>query len=332
VKKFNPKAYQNKGRIYRTISGEPRITRIFIWNKIRKEYVDPPNGKKYLARRYEIDKHGVKKRVPKYFRDLRGAKKWRDFLGKQKSINLNKGLSEFVEVSITNTGYTFLDLFEDFKKFRFPNLREGTRELYIKNLGLLRFFFGIEIESLKPSTIDEWLGELKSEERLKTYRSNRVSFEMEIETLKSLINWYIDRNDDSKLVSPFKKRHKEMMMLKPRVVNKSKFMLPDESSLWFKTLARVAPYFHDSAITQVDCLLRVSEAYAMKWDFYDPTSGTYRVCEHVFWGRRKGIKHKIVSGTKNIAHGDSYELPLRERVVEIFEKTQEKGQMQPYLS
>ena len=70
---------------------------------------------------------------------------------------------------------------------------------------------GLSVEELKPRHIDEWLHILKSPAWMKKYSSKRESLEKKYSLLKSAVAWYIDRTDDTKLISPFKKRHQQML-------------------------------------------------------------------------------------------------------------------------
>ena len=47
------KQYQGKDRIYVSVPRAPRISRLWVWNAERGEYLPPPSGKCYFARRYK---------------------------------------------------------------------------------------------------------------------------------------------------------------------------------------------------------------------------------------------------------------------------------------
>ena len=67
--RFNAKTYQGKDRVYQPVPGKTGILRLYIWDKNKKQYVDPP-GKKYDVRRIEIGENGKKRRRKKMFAHL----------------------------------------------------------------------------------------------------------------------------------------------------------------------------------------------------------------------------------------------------------------------
>jgi hypothetical protein len=74
--KFNPKVFSGKARMYRPVLGAPRISKLYIWNTDRKEYLVPETGKPYMARRYEVSLKGGSSRTTQFFSTLDEARKW----------------------------------------------------------------------------------------------------------------------------------------------------------------------------------------------------------------------------------------------------------------
>lgn len=322
---FNRKRYQGKDRLYVSIPRTKGIFRLYVWDKDITAYSDPQSGKKYFARRNSPTFDGTIARQTMYFHTLDEAETWQGQGVNAQTAAMPRVIKEVLPETAnakaaSDTGYTFWNLIEDFKKHKFPLLRRSTRLQYLKVIPMYEYLFSMDVEAINPAAIDAWINHLKSDEKISRYQKTRTSFDKEVESLKAILNWYIGRCDHTRLILPFKTRHKEMVQLKQKAQNTQKFMTPEECELWFQTLRRVAPEFVDPAITQVDELLRVSEVFAMKWDNYDKAKGVYRVCEHVVWDRTRNGEANIESGTKNLKAGEYYDVPLRHRVIELLEK------------
>ena len=74
-KRFNPKVYQNKLRIWRGIPGMVHLFRVLEWDPRYCEYRNPPRGLQYLARRREVV-DGRRKLASMMFQTLEEARAW----------------------------------------------------------------------------------------------------------------------------------------------------------------------------------------------------------------------------------------------------------------
>jgi len=148
TKKFDVKVFLGKKRVYRSVVGSPRITRVFVWNG--KEYAPPKDGKLYLARRYEPNPDGKLNRVSRYFVSLNEARYWQT------------GQKPVVILQDPNA-YTVSRLIHDWQKSIWSTIRESTRIYYSKAIPFYKFLFHMEVEKITPSTIDSWLVHLKEQ-------------------------------------------------------------------------------------------------------------------------------------------------------------------------
>ncbi len=320
MKKFNPRNYTGKDRIYVPIIRHSRVSRLYIWNKDKKQYVIPSRGKSYRARRYEP--FGIEEKLArreKFFFSLEEARRW------QEERLINEPASPQVDkVVLEAEKYTVEDLISEWKETYWPQLRESTRIFYSKLIPFYEPLFQVEVEELTPAKIDKWIFHLKSDEFQKRYRSTRTSLEKEYDGLKAVIRWYIDTHDETRLIPPFKKRHLKMLKIKEKTRIKDRFMTGEESELWLDTMKRVSPDFYIAALVQIRQLLRVSEVFAMKWSNLDLKNRTYKMSEHVLWPRVKGSPPKIVGGTKNMKTGEYYDMPLRSEVIDLLSCMEKK--------
>jgi integrase len=306
TRKLNTKIYEGD-RVRIPVPSSLNIRRIYVWSKLLKKYVDPPRGGKYEARR---SKGKNEDRETRNFDSLQDARDW------QTGRNFKSG-NEFNLANGQNPeGYLVEHLLSDWQRLRWPRLRENTKIFYSNLISQFEPLFGVEVEKISPRIIDEWISILKSPDRLKQYLGTKTSLEKEVDLFKAMLNWYIQTNDDTKLVSPFKARHKDMLFIKERKVQSVKYMKTDELEKWLKILKGYSPLFWALALTQQKQVLRISEAAAMKWSNVDLNSRSYRVTEHLTWPRVNGRPPELVPGTKTNKSGQAFNIFLRQEVVE----------------
>ncbi len=306
MKKFNAKTYQGKSRIYYELKNNPRVSKLWVWNAEKQQYDCPARGKVYLARKYVFE-FGRRKRVSCYFENLQEALAW------QATVE-----SIASEQNANRSRLTYSQLIEKWKNERWPHLADGTRILYSVRLRYFTPLLDLIVEDTTPSTIDEFIAYLKSDSLSSKYKSSRTSFDKELELLKTIINWHCKMNDETRLVSPFKKRHEEMIQFRKAVPKKFRYMQDKQVELFLETFRTKSPNYFPIAFVQMNQILRISEVCAMKHSNLDLENGTYKLSEHVIWPRVDGREPYIASGTKNML-GET-EIPLRSEVVEILRK------------
>jgi integrase len=300
---FNLKKYRGD-RTWVSLKSHPGVSRIWVWDTQKEIYVSPINGSKYLAR-----KNGASRQT-KMFATKEEASAW---------LRGELALEQKSEIH----GYTIRDLTRDWQRLAWPSFRESTKIFYTKVLKLFKPIEDVEVEKLTPAVIDQWLSELKSPTYLKMYRTRRSSVIKELDCLKTMVNWYIECHDDTKLVIPFKKRHAKMAMIKEAPRKQCRYMTSEEYQRWLAVLKVDSPLYYALALVQTRQLLRVSEVCAMKWSNLDLQNRSYRLCEHVIWPRVGGKSAEIALGTKNMRAGEIHHLPLRQDVAGILSELKE---------
>jgi len=304
MSKFNPNLFR-KWRIAIAVQGSANIRRIFCWCKQKQRYVDPPRGNKFEARRSSKVAGG---RQTKTFASLQEARNW---LSGEISLLSQKKM---------DCDYTVGDLVQDWQKFAWCNFAKNTRIFYANRLPILEPIEAVPVENLTPMHIDEWLYELKSPTWMNKYSSNRTTLEKEFDMFKTIINWYIDRNDHTKLIKPFKKRHSEQLRLRPAKIKSRKVMYDHELSRWLEELKKESFLYYSMALVQVHQVLRVSEVCAMKWSNLCLPQREYTVVEHVIWPRVNGMLPEILPGTKTNRNGESFVSFLQQESVTVLDQ------------
>jgi len=301
MKRFNPKEYQGKNRIYNQLHQYPRVSKLWIWNKGRNEYEVPVRGKAYCARKYTPSSVG-RKRVNKFFDSLAEALEWQS---SQEPRSVNNKMEPASGASVVSSPL-FQDFLEHWKKLKYCELRQSTQLQYEK---LLRLYFGpfmeVPVESIGPQTIDSWITYLKDPKSGCTRNQNRYEFKHELRLLNTILKDYIEYNDDTAFISPIKRRHRRAIVVRQKE-QKSK----DISEQAFLKFREVLKSFKNGRILGVLATiqyyqgLRISEAAAIAWEDVrfnceDPSSSRLVISKSVQWVRKKGYPTSVVNGFKN---------------------------------
>ncbi|MES2802579.1 MAG: tyrosine-type recombinase/integrase [Bdellovibrionota bacterium] len=297
--KFDPNKYKG----YQTatdVPGSPNIRRIYRWNKEKQRYLDPANGKKYEGR---LTSKAVGKRATKTFFSLAEARDWLYGTATQK------------QQAQSSESYNVSDLLSDWKRLGWAHLSKSTQIYYSRMFKSFEPIYNIQVESLHPQHIDEWLHTLRSPVWLSKFSSKRESLDKEYTLLKSAVTWYIDRNDNTKLTSPFKKRHSQMVRIRPAKAKTRKAMYPEELELWLSELKKDNFLYYVMALVQVHQVLRVSEVAAMRWSNLNLEHREYTVAEHVIWPRINGAPPELLPGTKTNKSGEVFKSFLQQESV-----------------
>lgn len=307
--KFNPNKFLGKRKAF-AVAGHPNIRRIYVWDKVKQRYVDPPRGNKFEAR---SSGKISGKREAGTFESLYEAHNW-----------LNGTI--MTQNSICPTGgLTVQDVIVQWQRLGWGHLSTSTKIYYGRMTPLLAPLYRVPIEELHPKHIDEWLILLKTPEWTRKYVSRRESLEKEFDMFRSVINWYIDQTDDSKLRSPFRKRHLQILRLRPATQKARKNMYDEELRAWFSELKKDNFLFYAMAVVQVNQVFRVSEVSAMKWSNLSLGHREYTVTEHIIWPRVNGAPPEILPGTKTSKAGQSFKSFLQQESVQVLKELLELG-------
>src|SRR3989344_3352070 len=291
--KFDPKKYQNKERIYKTLVGYHRISRLYVWDKNKKRYDVPQQGKSYLAKKSERNTEGKRVRVSKYFETLQDALDWQSGKIEQNPDELNLGI-------------TFAEVVADWRKKKFPQKAHTTQIAYEKMLNLyFNNLINVPMYRFTAKTIDGWLDELKDPKGKFMQSSRRIAFDHELDLLSGILRFYREYHDET-FQHPVMRRHREDVHTgrEPARVERDiryndfqhfiNMLKGQENGLIFGTLA----------IVQYSQALRISEVSALHWEdvlwnHETPKSSRLLVRRSVIWTRKKDVPSYIRFGFKN---------------------------------
>ncbi len=102
----------------------------------------------------------------------------------------------------------------------------------------------------------------------------------------------------------------------------NKYLTFDEYLSFLEKIREHSVMFWALAVTQQAQVLRIGEAAAMKWSNLDLDNRTYRVSEHVIWGRAAGKKAYLLGGTKTNKAGETFYSPLRQLTIEAIKEVE----------
>jgi integrase len=328
TRKFNPKQYQGKPRIYVAIPCETKISRLWIWDEKAKEYRVPPLGKCYLTNRYEEVPGEGRKRIFRFFEAIEDARSW------QRGMETGETPASVLDEKPTRTGPLFKDVVEEWKRRSFPRLKLSTKISYEN---LLRLFFGelqdCTIHEITPQKIDAWLDKLKSPEDWIMQSKKRTTFKNELKLLATILNYYGDYYDEDADFRFPKDRHRKAARLnrqkaRPKDLKEEEFFLFREA---LRTLNGKGEMLATLATVQYYQALRISEAAAIHWQdiFLDPKIPSWsriKVARLVVWPRKKELSSHIQNGFKNAGSNDGVkEQPMFPETFEAFRKMHYKG-------
>lgn len=151
AKQLNPKNYLGKARIYISVPRAPRISRLWEWDERMTEY----RPKTYMAKRYDSDITGHRKRVVRFFDSVEMARTWQ--VGGEEFLTTARP-----EKKKGANGPLFREVVEEWKRRTFPRIAQST---WISYENLLRLYFGslyqFSIHEITPQRIDLWFDQLK---------------------------------------------------------------------------------------------------------------------------------------------------------------------------
>jgi integrase len=301
-KKFNPKVFQEKLRVFQPVSSFRGISKQWNWNATKNCY--EVTAKSPFQVRKTVLKFGLPQRLTRFFETGDEARIWQI---KQESETCSTADSFKLKSKIT-----FNELVEDFKLKSLPSRAKTTQAQYEKMLS--RYFdplLPVEISKLTPNIVDEWIGYLMKHKRTK----ERFSFNHELDLLSLILNYYADMNDD--FINPVRRRHRKSIRIKKPICRKKDLL----ESEFFKFRIEVekqkqGQIFSSLATIQFYQALRVSEAAAINWedihfDMNSHSQSRLSICRSVKWIRSKGATPFIEDNYKNSsANNGSKESPL----------------------
>lgn len=306
TKKFDPKVYQGKARVYSPVLNAPRVSKLWVWSAERACYEPPVNGSAFYARRYSEDgrrKYGS-------FPTIELARKWQSGTETHSTPK---------SVGLLPSGPTFSEIVTEWKRRRYPGLSESTRVAYDK---IVNLYFGdllsLNIHEITPQRIDLWLDELKDPNSETMMAKRRKSFSHELSVLSTVLRYYENYHDDAIFRYPVKQRHKDALELNRPYTPKHKDLTEAQFFKFREELKKgcYGDMLAALATVQFYQALRISEVAGLfcedvKLDFDNPQQSRLAIVRAVCWPRKKGLPSFIKSGFKNsAANGGIKEQPV----------------------
>lgn len=249
MKKFNPKEYEDKERIFKPVSGYSNISKLWTWNAEKLLYEVKAGTRPYQARKKVLE-FGKRKRVTKYFETLEQALNWQHSTETQTIVTEAK------------TTFTFSDLLAKWKLQVYSKLKITTQTSYDKIISsTFEPLLPVSMDCFNGPVVDDWIDYL-----LKLPRTHRRhSYDHEIDLLTAILNFYREYKDG--FVSPIRKRHKKALKLKD-VDLKRKDLNEAEFLSFRRELEKLkhGRIFSLLATVQYYQALRISEAAALHWE------------------------------------------------------------------
>lgn len=312
TKKFNPKEYQGKARIYRAVKGAPSVYRLYVWDAERAQYDAPVRGKIYEAYRKEIV-DGKSKRVKQCFERLEDAREWQT-LGTSSVRENEQGATPALPAAI-DKGPLFHEVIERWKLSRYPRLEETTRTSYDSKLkNHFASLFQVPIRDITRKTVDDWIFEMRKNG---VKCSRRRGFKNELGVLSAILSYYAEYEDDAKFHFPISDRHWEAIRPK-KCASKAKDLTEVEFWQFHSELekGRYGNVLAPLAIVQYFQALRISEAGAIHWEdirfnVLDPMESRLLIRRKIVHTRKAGEPAYVKDGFKNAKDfGEVKEQPL----------------------
>lgn len=301
---FNSKLFLGKERIYKTTPSHPRISRVYVWNEARSQYDLPPHGKSYVAKRYELDLTGGRRRVAQYFDTL------------EEALNWQAGKEEIIPIPCQGT--LFAEVLEDWRKRKLPQRAQATQIAYEKMLklhfnGLLK----VPMKEFNSKVVDRWIEDLKNPSGKAMQSKRRVAFDHELSLLSGILRFYREYHQDSFLNPIFHRHREDVQTGREQVRVERDIRYPDfQKFLTALNKEKNGHLFAALATVQYFQALRISEAAAIHWEDVSlhpeiPEASRLQVRRSVIWPRIKGTVSYVKLGFKNSKSNNGFkEQPL----------------------
>lgn len=282
-RRFDPKQYLGKERIYQSVPSHRGISRILVWNANHGRYDIPPRGGLYRATRYEVIGNRERKRVFQYFEELDAALNWQ------------AGADRFVEPAV-DIGVVFGEVVDDWRKKKLIQKARSTQVAYEK---MLKLYFGSllakPMKDFTSKTVDDWLDELKDPAGKFMKSKRRVAFDHELSLLSGILRYYREYKDETFRHSVLERHCEDVQTGRQPRRTKKDIRLPD----FHKFIVELRKQRHGAILSALATVqyfqaLRISEAAAIHWedlylDHETPEASRLQVTRSVIWLRSKGL-------------------------------------------
>ncbi len=284
-----------KKKRVKQIRSYPGVFRVMILDSANKKLEEPIRGKQFCVRWVEQ----LKRRV-KYFDSFEEAK---TFSLKTKLNSVESTWIPSVKSDSESTkSMKFLELMQQWTKNQLPHKDVSTQIRYRSYLQHFNFFNEMDVEAINPTTIDQWITEIKHPEYLARSLPTRCSYDHEFSVLRGILNYYSSRINRSYRL-PFLPDHKKMLKVKNKI-KVTKDLTPEEFKRFVTALrescvdTKWEPIYY-MALMQYAIYLRIQEAAALHVEDFDFQRNIVTIKRKVQWLRAKGMTCRLVDGTKS---------------------------------
>jgi integrase len=306
-KRFDPKKYQGKKRLFQRVAGAAGIQRIWVWDADRGEYRAPTFGQAFVARRYEATAQGGRKRAKAVFGTLEEAREWTRHLASPAPDLVVAPLSATPKQDL---GPSFQDVYDAFWKKKVSKLGRGTQANYRRYVRLhFASVMDLPIRAIAPRFVDDLLEEWRGSVGRFHQSKSRTCFKHELSVLRSVLRFYQEYYDDPEFRFPLKERHARDAVL-AKAPPKHKDFTEEEFVCFRDALAKRkhGALFSVMATVQFYQALRISEVAALRHEdlrlnFRSPRESSLQVCQHVVYPRVGKEKPVVEDGFKNAQGG-----------------------------
>ena len=271
------------------IRNNPGISRVLVMDA-KGKWSAPARGAGFRAIRQTRKDDGTTARETRYFYSMAEAQAFR----RNETMTLAAHSNSRVQM-------TFDELFDRWANNFLPHCESSTRVRYLSYRKHFRFFESMTVESINPTIIDQWIGEIKSPAYLASSNRTRCNYDHEYTILRGIFRYYQERIDPAYRL-PFRKDHRKMLTVRKRPA-----VAKDLSSEQFRSFLGAlkaicfsagCPAIWYLARIQYLTATRIQEAAALRVEDFDFAVRKIRVERRVQWSRSRGVSTVILDGTK----------------------------------
>ena len=272
--------------------------------KSEGRYVTVPSEKgirkDLITGRYQASKSFKQKRFSKDFDTLKEARHWRNTFMPKMDEEPNETLY-------------FEEVWKKYCELGLVTVSYSTREVRMSQLSFLKGLFPIPMNRMSPQVISQHIIKQR-EEALRSKNGRRFSFDNEINTLKTVFNWYREEID-FKFINPVLKKHRVLGRIKEKKM-KAKKMEPQELLLFLDAL-RDKGFWFDFAMVQLAFAARVQEIAGLQKANIDLERNLLTIKDVVVWSRSTRKFVELKSSPKN---GEIRSCYMTQKIREIIER------------
>lgn len=305
-------------RIEEPVQGYPGIYKVSHWHERKQQYVDPRSMRDSRAKPFRAVKRvkslGQWVKQQAKFATLEEAREWKE-----------QTTAPVVKKTVSH--YSFGQLVADWQEWSKNYYAPSTIEQYAKEVRHMRFLTDIPVEDLQAEDIDTWLKHVIHPSYPKP--TGRRSFEREVATLMTILNWYRERKS-SRYQHPILKRHwhDAAYSQEPR---KKKLPLTEEELgkvlNWLKTHSQRQVYYYLAAFQALSGP-RIGEACGLKWTDIDFHNSQYTIERIVWWEFAAPRTPRLRNGTKT---GEIRVVKMCARLVAVLKEWKMCGTQGPFV-